>query len=54
LFDVIREKSLYGRKFMGVERSTFLADAAGVLRQEWRKVRVPGHAETVLAAAKVL
>jgi peroxiredoxin Q/BCP len=54
LFDVIKEKSLYGRKFMGVERSTFLIDADGVLRQEWRKVRVPGHAEAVLAAVKAL
>lgn len=54
LFDVIREKSMYGRKFMGVERSTFLFDAAGVLRQEWRKVKVPGHADAVLAAVKSL
>src|ERR1044072_436271 len=54
LFDVIRMKSLYGRKFMGIERSTFLVDAAGVLRQEWRKVKVPGHAEAVLEAAKAL
>lgn len=54
LFDVWQEKSLYGRKFMGVERSTFLIDANGVLRQEWRKVRVPGHADAVLEAAKAL
>ena len=54
LFDVIKEKSMYGRKFMGVERSTFLIDASGVLRQEWRKVKVPGHAEAVLEAAKAL
>jgi peroxiredoxin Q/BCP len=54
LFEVFKEKSLYGRKFMGVERSTFLVDATGVLRQEWRKVKVPGHAEAVLAAAKAL
>lgn len=54
LFDVIKEKSMYGRKFIGVERSTFLIDATGVLRQEWRKVRVPGHAEAVLAAVKEL
>ena len=54
LFDVWQEKSLYGRKFMGVERSTFLIDASGVLRQEWRKVRVPGHADAVLEAAKAL
>src|SRR5690348_9122609 len=54
LFDVIREKSLYGRKYLGVERSTFLIDAKGVLRREWRKVKVPGHAEEVLEAAKSL
>jgi thioredoxin-dependent peroxiredoxin len=54
LFDVYKEKSMYGRKYMGVERSTFLIDAEGVLRQEWRKVKVPGHAEAVLAAAKAL
>jgi peroxiredoxin Q/BCP len=54
LFDVYKEKSLYGRKFMGVERSTFLIDSSGVLRQEWRKVKVPGHAEAVLEAAKAL
>jgi thioredoxin-dependent peroxiredoxin len=54
LFDVIKEKSLYGRKYLGVERSTFLIDGSGVLRQEWRKVKVPGHAEEVLEAAKSL
>ncbi len=54
LFDVIQEKSLYGRKYMGIERSTFLIDAAGVLRQEWRKVKVTGHSEAVLAAVKGL
>jgi peroxiredoxin Q/BCP len=53
-FDVIQEKSLYGRKYLGVERSTFLLDGAGVLRREWRKVKVPGHAEEVLEAAKSL
>jgi len=53
-FDVIHEKSLYGRKFMGVVRSTFLIDAEGKLRQEWRKVKVKGHAEEVLAAVKAL
>jgi len=51
-FDVIREKTLYGRKFMGIERSTFLIDEQGKLRREWRKVRVKGHAEEVLAAVK--
>jgi peroxiredoxin Q/BCP len=54
LFDVIREKSLYGRKFMGIERSTFLVDANGVLVREWRKVRVKGHAAEVLEAARSL
>ena len=53
-FDVIREKSLYGRKFMGVERSTFLIDADGKLRREWRTVKVTGHAEEVLQAVKDL
>lgn len=53
-FDVIHEKSLYGRKFMGVVRSTFLIDADGKLRAEWRKVKVAGHAEEVLEAAKAL
>lgn len=54
LFGVWQEKSMYGRKYMGVERSTFLIDAKGVLRREWRKVKVPGHAEEVLAAAAAL
>lgn len=53
-FDVIHEKSLYGRKFMGVVRSTFLIDAAGKLRAEWRKVKVKGHAAEVLDAVKAL
>ena len=46
------EKSLYGRKFMGVVRSTFLIDESGKLRQEWRKVKVKGHAAEVLEAVK--
>jgi len=54
LYDVIQEKSMYGKKFLGIERSTFLIDAKGVLRQEWRKVKVNGHAEAVLAAVKAL
>jgi peroxiredoxin Q/BCP len=54
LFDVYKQKSLYGRKFMGVERSTFLIDARGALRREWRKVKVSGHVEEVLAAAAAL
>jgi len=53
-FDVIHEKNMYGRKVMGVVRSTFLIDSNGVLRQEWRKVRVKGHVEEVLAAAQSL
>lgn len=51
-FDVIKEKSLYGRKYMGVERSTFLIDKSGKLREEWRKVKVKGHAAAVLDAVK--
>lgn len=53
-FDVIREKNMYGRKVMGVERSTFLIDGEGRLRREWRKVKVPGHVEEVLQAVKEL
>lgn len=49
-FDVIREKNMYGRKVMGIERSTFLFDEDGVLLKEWRKLRVPGHVEEVLKA----
>lgn len=48
------EKSMYGRKYMGVERSTFLVDGDGKIAQMWRKVKVPGHAEKVLAAVKEL
>ena len=51
-FDVIQEKTLYGRKFMGIERSTFLIDEKGKLRHEWRKVRVKGHVQEVLEAVK--
>lgn len=54
LYDVYREKSMYGRKVMGIERSTFLIDADGALRRVWRKVRVPGHVEEVLAALEEL
>jgi len=53
-FDVIHEKTLYGRKFMGVVRSTFLIDTDGKLRGEWRQVKVGGHAEEVLEAVKAL
>lgn len=48
------EKSMYGKKSMGIERSTFLIDGNGVIRGVWRKVKVPGHVEEVLAAAKEL
>lgn len=50
-FGVWVEKSMYGRKFMGVERSTFLIDAKGRIAEAWHKVKVPGHADEVLAAA---
>jgi peroxiredoxin Q/BCP len=53
-FDVIRMKNMYGRKVLGIERSTFLIDAAGKLRQEWRKLKVTGHAAEVLEAVKAL
>ena len=53
-FDVIHEKTLYGRKFMGVVRSTFLIDVDGKLRGEWRTVKVKGHAQEVLDAVKAL
>jgi peroxiredoxin Q/BCP len=48
------EKSLYGRKYMGIERATFLIDGDGKVARVWRKVKVPGHAEAVLQAARVL
>lgn len=54
LFDVIKEKNMYGKKHMGIERSTFLIDKKGVLRKEWRKVKVKGHVEEVLDAVKEL
>ncbi len=54
LFDVIKLKKMYGKEHMGVERSTFLIDKEGVLRQEWRKVKVKGHAAEVLEAVKAL
>jgi thioredoxin-dependent peroxiredoxin len=53
-FDVIHEKNMYGRKLLGIVRSTFLVDAAGKLRREWRKVKVAGHAAEVLEAVKAL
>ncbi|WP_407352201.1 peroxiredoxin [Luteimonas sp. R10] len=51
-FDVIKEKNMYGRKVLGIERSTFLIDPDGRIAQAWRKVKVPGHAEAVLDALK--
>ena len=48
------KKSMYGRSYMGMERATFLVDAKAVIREIWRKVKVPGHVEAVLAAAKAL
>jgi thioredoxin-dependent peroxiredoxin len=54
LYDVIQEKSMYGKKFLGIERSTFVIDGKGVLRHVWRKVKVNGHAAAVLAAVKTL
>lgn len=53
-FDVIKEKNMYGKKVMGIERSTFLFDKSGKLVREWRKVRVPGHVEEVLEAVREL
>lgn len=50
LFDVIKQKNMYGRQVMGIERSTFLIDTNGILRHEWRKVKVKGHATAVLEA----
>ncbi len=54
LFDVIKLKKNYGREYLGIERSTFLIDKTGVLRQEWRKVKVKGHADEVLEAVRQL
>jgi peroxiredoxin Q/BCP len=49
-FDVIKEKNMYGRKYMGIERSTFLIDENGILKKEWRKVKVKNHVNEVLQA----
>ena len=54
LFDVIKEKNMYGRKVMGIERSTFLIGGDGTLKKEWRKVKVNGHVDEVLEAIKKL
>lgn len=54
LFDVIKLKKLYGKEYLGIDRSTFLIDRDGVLRKEWRGVKVPGHVDAVLQAAQAL
>ena len=54
LFDVIKQKNMYGKKVRGIERSTFLVDASGKLRREWRKVKIDGHVEEVLEAVREL
>lgn len=54
LFGVIRMKNMYGKQVRGIERSTFVLDASGVLRREWRGVKVPGHAQEVLEFVKTL
>lgn len=54
LFDVIKLKNMYGKKHLGIERSTFLINDKGVLKQEWRKVKVNGHVDEVLTAVKTL
>ena len=53
-FGTWTEKSMYGRKYMGIERATFLIDRDGLVHRVWRKVKVPGHAAAVLEAARVL
>jgi thioredoxin-dependent peroxiredoxin len=52
LFGVIKEKNMYGKKVMGIERSTFVMDRSGTIAKEWRGVKVDGHADEVLAAVK--
>lgn len=54
IFDVIKLKKLYGKEYLGIDRSTFLIDKQGILRKEWRKVKVAGHAAEVLEQVKVL
>ncbi|CAN0621434.1 alkyl hydroperoxide reductase/ Thiol specific antioxidant/ Mal allergen [Burkholderia sp. lig30] len=54
LFDVIKMKKMYGKEVRGIERSTFLIDAGGVLRQAWRGIKVPGHVDDVLGAVQAL
>ncbi len=54
LFDVIKLKNMYGKKHLGIERSTFIINKKGILKQEWRKVKVKGHVDEVLAAVKLM
>ena len=54
IFDVVKMKNMYGKKVRGIERSTFLIDSSGILRKEWRKVKIDGHVEEVLEAVKNL
>lgn len=54
LFDIIKQKSLYGKQYMGIDRSTFLIDKDGILKKEWRKVKVKGHVEAVLNELRLL
>ncbi|HBA35149.1 MAG TPA: thioredoxin-dependent thiol peroxidase [Gammaproteobacteria bacterium] len=54
LFEVLKMKNMYGKQFMGIERSTFLIDASGTFREIWRKVKVKGHVEAVLAAVQTI
>jgi len=53
-YDVIKLKKMYGKEFLGIERSTFLIDEKGILRKQWRKVKVPGHVDEVLAATQAM
>lgn len=54
MYDVIKDKNMYGKKVRGIERSTFLIDKKGILRKEWRKVKVPNHVNEVLQAVREL
>lgn len=54
IFNVLKEKKIYGKKYLGIERSTFVIDQNGILRAEWRNVKVPGHVEEVLRTIKKL
>jgi len=54
MFGVVKNKIMYGKKVKGIERSTFLIDSAGILMQEWRGLKVPGHVEQVLKSVKAL